>query len=138
MFKIAMKFSLLAAVVSMTGCSLYMAPWEKPNPYHYEVLQEKPEIEVIYAPSQPQTSNLNFVPLVNSPLEGPSYKNEQSNVVKRQVYNAPRIQPQVQINNQPSYQEPAYSQPVYNSQPERVYNSTDEMYQDEPLSIPIQ
>lgn len=136
MLKIAIKISLLATIVSLTGCSLYMAPWEKPNPYHYEVLQEKPEI--IYAPSQPQTSNLNFTPLVNSPLEGPSYKDEQSNVVKRQVYNAPPIQPQVQINNQPSYQEPVYSQPVYNNQPQRVYNSTDEMYQDESLSIPIQ
>lgn len=75
MSKSLLKISAIIATISLSGCSLYMAPWEDPNPYKYEILKENKNLQY---PQQKQqdNANLNFTPLSSSSLEKPSYKKE--------------------------------------------------------------
>lgn len=75
MSKSLLKISAIIAAISLSGCSLYMAPWEEPNPYKYEILKENKNLQY---PQQKQqdNANLNFTPLSSSSLEKPSYKKE--------------------------------------------------------------
>jgi len=75
MSKSLLKISAIISAISLSGCSLYMAPWEEPNPYKYEILKENKNLQY---PQQKQqdNANLNFTPLSSSSLEKPSYKKE--------------------------------------------------------------
>lgn len=126
MFKTLLKSSFALLAFSLSGCSLYMAPWEKPNPYHYETLPPAPEI--IYVPTP--RSDLQFGTVPPEAMPPKTYYEENSKkrsltpaTTQNRQYNDPAP---VQYNNSGSSD--SYEQ-NYN---ESYSNPT------EPLRIPIE
>lgn len=114
-----LKISILLAIASVSGCSTYMAPWEKPNPYHYEVMPAKPTIE--YKPASSiefQNQNVIQGQYIGPTIEEQSYyknsKNEQRRVrPNSSIQAAPndsyeQAPVQYVVPNQPSYQQQEY------------------------------
>lgn len=146
MSKSLLKISAIISAISLSGCSLYMAPWEDPNPYKYEILKENKNLQY---PQQKQqdNANLNFTPLSSSSLEKPSYKKEPQ--IKR--YKKSQLTGKNNINSidkEPVKElavDNSYNRNLNNAIPEKT-QITEPLYEDdnhqfnkeEILSIPIQ
>lgn len=90
MFKTLLKSSFALLAFSLSGCSLYMAPWEKPNPYHYETLPPAPEI--IYVPTP--RSDLQFGTVPPEAMPPKTYyeeKNSKKGVLHLQIFKIDNI-----------------------------------------------
>lgn len=105
---------MLTAPILFSGCSTYMAPWQKPNPYHYEVMAPAPTIE--YKPaSSIEFQNKNFIPVE---YIGPT--NDDQPVYRNSKQQSRPVTPNSSIRNNQNesssqvieYQ-PTNAQPVY-------------------------
>lgn len=145
MSKSLLKISAIIAAISLSGCSLYMAPWEEPNPYKYEILKENKNLQY---PQQKQqdNANLNFTPLSSSSLEKPSYKKEPQikSYKKSQLAEKNNIKSidktpvkELVVDNNPNINfSKATTEKIQITEP--LYDDSHQFNKQEILSIPIQ